>query len=240
MGKERIAVRVPCGWDVTGSVALFLVNLEKMNGEAVCPFEFHIGLKQNYKPADYARNVCVKEFLEHESLSRLWFVDSDVLPKTRECIRLLLSDDDIVGGAYDIWGQDRKDGPVRPTATTYIEAPQGGWYPAKVPDDGFYNIDAIGTGMMVIKRRVLADERLWKNGTKGAVFQNIYGDMGNIIISEDLDFCKRAKALGYTVVAHGAAKVGHIKTVNVADIVDYAREESAKNGSSPSLSVHAA
>lgn len=238
--KERIAVRVPCGWDVTASLAVFMVNLTKMSAEPLCPYDFNIGFIQNYKPADYARNKIVSDFLKDESFSRLWFIDSDILPK-KECMKLLISDDDIVGGTYDIWGSCQKDKAIRPTQTAYLDGiNQDGWIPVPVPADGFYNVDALGTGMMIIKRRVLADSRMWIGGTEGAVFQNLYGPMRNIEITEDLDFCRRAKALGYTVVAHGAIKVGHVKTVNVADIVTYAETESAKHGGSPNISVHAA
>lgn len=238
--KERIAVRVPCGWDVTASLAVFMVNLTKMSAEPLCPYEFNVGFVQNYKPADYARNKIVSDFLSDGSFSRLWFIDSDILPK-KECMKLLISEDDIVGGTYDIWGGYKKEEPVRATRTAYVDGvEQKGWIPVPVPADGFYNVDAIGTGMMIIRKRVLADERMWIGGEKGAVFQNIYGPMRNIEISEDLDFCRRAKSFGYTVVAHGAINVGHVKTVNVADIVAYAETESAKHGGSPHLSVHAA
>ena len=239
MGKERIAVRVPCGWDISASLAVFLVNLTKLSYEPDCPYEFQIGIKQNFKPADYARNVCVNDILADPTLSRLWFIDADIMPK-KECFLILGARDDIAGGTYELWGADAKDKPVGATTTAYIECETGGWYPASVPGDGFYEVGAIGTGMMMIRRRVLEDERMWIGGERGAVFQNIYGPMKNIKVSEDLDFCRRARTLGYTVVAHGGIKVGHVKTVNVDDIVAFAERESAKHGGSPNLSVHAA
>lgn len=238
MGKERIAVVVPCAWDVTGGVAVFMVNLVRLSAEPSCPFEFQVGIKQNYRPADYARNVAVLDVLDDKSISRLWFVDSDVLPRAKTLLPLLHCPDDIVGGSYEVWGKDDTRPEAHPTTTTYMEAEGGGWNPAFIQGEGFARVDAIGTGMMIIRRHVLEDERMWHDGVRGALFRNIYGPLGNIVISEDMDFCKRARALGYTISAHSHAKVGHVKTVNVEDIVAYAASEASKNGGSPSLSVH--
>jgi hypothetical protein len=241
--KERIAVRVPCGWEMSASLALFLSSLSKMSHARACPYDFHIGAAQNFRPVDHARNMIVKEFLDDESLSRLWFIDSDILPP-RECLELLGSEDDIVAAAYDIWGRYTRDGLVVATPTSYVEAPESDegpfWNPAAVPEDGFYRVDAAGTGMMIIKRKVLEDEGMKIHGDRDWLFQNVYGRLGKIVVSDDLDFCRRAKACGYTIAVHGGVRPGHVKTVNVRDIVAFAEAERNVNGGSQNLLVHPA
>jgi len=59
---------------------------------------------------------------------------------------------------------------------------------------GLTEVDAIGTGCIMIARRVLEDVK--------APFMNVYDENGIRKAGLDLEFCKKAKSKGYKVWAH--------------------------------------
>lgn len=238
MGKEVVAVRVPHMGFVSGSVTVFCNLLERMNMNPKNRFHFDCGFLPYVTPWDYARNVIVDDFLK-DGHSRLWFIDSDIVPPPTS-LRLLMADADIVAGAYPIWG---KKGPKHKPDLSWgvyewVEKDQGYIQP-DMPDEGVLERDGAATGMMIIKRRVLEDERMYysRNYTSwtgrpmrlpdhapGGIFLNRHKPNGQYDATEDLDFCYRAKKLGYTLKVDYAVKCGHLKQTDVLDIAKYSVE----------------
>lgn len=72
---------------------------------------------------------------------------------------------------------------------------------------------------MVIKRHVLEDKRLWLAPEKvdGVVpmFRWPRAITGATLGTDDLDFCKRARALGYKITAAPGVQWGHFKEVDL-------------------------
>jgi hypothetical protein len=82
--------------------------------------------------------------------------------------------------------------------------------------DGPLEVDGAGTGCMLIRRDVF--EALghpwfrwpeWIDEEKGTLER----------MSDDIDFCNRARDKGFKVVAHGNVRCGHIKQCDVANFV---------------------
>ena len=69
-------------------------------------------------------------------------------------------------------------------------------------------------GATVIRRKVLEDRRLWLAEPREdaiPVFREISDAYGKLCVSEDLDFCTRARALGYSIWCHSGIRWGHLK-----------------------------
>ena len=234
--KEHIAVRIPCGWNVTFALASMLYQLGKLNGEPLCPYRFTVGLVANVRPVDYARNLIVKEVLETDA-SRLWFIDSDVIP-SHNCIQILKHDADIVAGIYPMWGQMHRDKPEPPTPQFAVyDRTSDGFLHQEIREHGVAPCGAAGTGMMVIRRKVLEDPRMRldpnfkdllgrpqtvADDAPPCLFKELHAPNGRFEATEDMDFCFRAGELGYTLLADHGVKCDHIKTIGILDVVDYA------------------
>jgi hypothetical protein len=108
-----------------------------------------------------------------------------------------------------------------------------------MPEDGVIERDAAGTGMMIIARRVFEDPRMkypreYMTFTGRATtlrdcdpdgwFLNRHKPNGAYEATEDIDFCYRAKKLGYRLMVDYGVKSGHIKQVDVLDIAKYSVE----------------
>ena len=114
-----------------------------------------------------------------------------------------------------------------------------GYIQPDMPEDGVIERDAAGTGMMIISRRVLEDPRMkfpreWiaMTGKKRTLrdcdpdgwFKNRHKPNGAYETTEDIDFCYRAKKLGYRLFVDYGVKSGHIKQTDVLDIAKYSVE----------------
>jgi hypothetical protein len=235
--KERIAVRCPNMGMVSAAVTGFCCMLERISADPKCRFDFDTGFLSNTTPWDFARNQIVDEVLKDpRGFSRLWFLDSDIIPSPAS-LRLLLVDADIAAGPYPIWGKWGKDRKIEMQWSVYEwdEAKQGYLQP-DMPDDGVLERDGAGTGMMIIRRRVLEDPRMsypreyvsftgqrreFRDIDPNGVFCNRHKPNGQFDATEDLDFCYRAKNLGYTLKVDYAVKCGHIKSIDVLDVARY-------------------
>jgi len=143
-----------------------------------------------------ARNQCVYECLNGD-YTHLFFMDSDMIfpPKTLE--RLLKHDLDMVGGFYV-----RKRNEFYPTAFKLGERPNGKYRAEWIND--LREVEAIGTGCLLIKRKVLEAvgcpwfEYKWNGEPTGKM------------ITEDLVFCDKVKRLGFKIYCDGTIKCGHV------------------------------
>ena len=235
MAKEHISVQVPCTGGINPWLASMLTTLKSLNSEPSCPYHFSVGIVSHLHPADYARNVIVKEVLQTDA-SRLWFIDSDVKP-SENCIQILKWSGDIVAGIYPMWGQLHRDQPEPPSVHWCVYDRKGDTFvPQEILESGVVDCGAAGTGMMVIRRAVLEDERMRLPGeyvglggkamtlpedAPPALFKEIHAPNGRFDSTEDIDFCFRAADLGYSIKADHSVKCGHLKFIDVKDVASY-------------------
>jgi len=158
------------------------------------------------KPITQNRNKVVQDFLSKPEYDYLVMFDSDNVPPV-DFLNLVDFQLDIVGSLY--FGYQK--GMIVPWC---LERGKDGLF--TIVDlkgkRGLIECDAVGTGAIVIKRSVLEDERL------KFPFRNEYDADGIKLLGLDINFCKRAKEVGYKVYCHLDYISGHWVPVDLKDV----------------------
>jgi len=114
------------------------------------------------------RNKMVIKFLEDESLTHLFWIDSDIAFRPQSVCRLLLADRDVSAAVYPMksfnWpegglpqGMTRREFELRFGEFPYNPIDHGKAASKFVDPDGFVEVAEAPTGFMCIKRRVIYD-----------------------------------------------------------------------------------
>jgi len=155
------------------------------------------------KPISNNRNTIVQKFLATDC-DYLMMIDSDIIPPPN-ILKLVDFDKDIITPLMFVY----QKGELLPL---FLKRHQDGFYD---PDDylektGLVEIDATGTGCIVIKREVLEKIKY--------PFRNEYDVDGVKVLGLDFNFCKRAKELGYKSWVHLDYVAGHHTTYDLKDL----------------------
>jgi len=155
------------------------------------------------KPITNNRNSIVKDFLVSEC-DYLLMIDGDCIP-TDKLLDLADYDKDIIGGMC--FGYLKKM--LCPFA---MRKKKSGKYDILDIDQnsGVVECDAIGSGTMMIARRVLEDMPF--------PFRNEYDPEGIKTKGLDFNFCKRAKDMGYKVWVDTDMLVSHWSVMDLKEI----------------------
>lgn len=217
--KTGVLVAVP---NLSGQIALGLSNwlqfLAYKTLDATCPWFFRVHAPNGLYPHEFARNECVREFLQDRRMKKLWFIDADVVPQ-ENALDLLDFDEPMVSGCTNIWMNEHRDAEgfykhpiIKANAFKYQRATDD--FISIVPsNDGkpFY-CDATGASCLVIKREVIDDmPQPW--------FRTVRDPYGKMLRSEDLDFTKRATDRRHRLLYVPAVQFGHLKEIDVRQIV---------------------
>ena len=163
-----------------------------------------------------SRNVVVKTFLEQTDADWLLMIDSDERLSLETWHKLIDSAHDkdrpIVSGLVFAAFFDGDDG-LRPVPTIYRMDPEKGLEAIDgYPIDELIEVDATGTGCLLIHRSVLLDmqkQATVNQGKDWAWF--VEGAIDGTYFGEDLLFSKRLKSLQYKIHAHTGAILPHHK-----------------------------
>jgi len=162
-------------------------------------------------PISSNRNKITKRFLETDC-DFLIMIDHDIVPLSNPA-ELVFGDYDIVGMPAKVRQKDRAINWV-----AYVKAPIGVNY-APVDfsrldtDIEFYEVDAIGTGCIIIKREVLENLK--------APFHTPFDEDGVLTMGTDFAFCVKAKEAGYRVWVTPWRTCEHFKEVGLSDIMSW-------------------
>jgi hypothetical protein len=144
----------------------------------------------------YNRNLLVREM--DPEIEYLWFIDDDHTFDPGIVMNLITRGVDIVQPMcvtrkppYNPYGYRFADG-------DYHTIP---W--AKFPKSGLFEVDAVGTGGMLVHRRVF-------DAMPDPWFEE--GKLGPEHLGEDLWFCKKAKELGFKIYVDCDNPMGHLST----------------------------
>jgi hypothetical protein len=210
--KDKVCIGMVNNGTINSLLAMDLIHIAReKNGH----FD-HMVQVGNVGLTTRSRNVVVKTFLETTDANWLLMIDSDERLSLDTWRKLVSSADDIqrpiVSGlvfAAFFDGQDE----LRPVPTIYRMNMETGLQPIDdYPLDKLFEVDAVGTGCILIHRNVLLD--MQKNATVNqgkdwAWF--VEGAIDGTYFGEDLLFSKRLKSMGYKIFAHTGAILPHHK-----------------------------
>jgi hypothetical protein len=138
------------------------------------------------------RNRIVKDFLEdkygHSDV--LFMMDDDVVPPHQQWPQVMAAAPfDIVAAPVPI--AKLPDLPV--VLNVFNQTEDGRLLTAEVPDSGHIEVDSVGSGLVMIRREVLEHPEMKQP------FQQELDEWGTIVVGQDIQFCRRAKKLGFSI-----------------------------------------
>lgn len=140
------------------------------------------------------RENIAKEFLKSDS-THLLFVDSDMVFKTDDVRTLIKRDKDIIGASCNMKAEV-------PVTTVKIHDEEGKDV-SKIMPDGLLECYAVGTGFMLVARKVFETlSHPW--------FSYEQDKEGNTFRGEDMWFCGKARKAGFKVYCDPTIKIGHL------------------------------
>ena len=163
-----------------------------------------------------SRNVVVKTFLETTSAAWLLMIDSDERLSLETFHKLVNAAHDkdrpIVSGLVFAAFFDDQDS-LRPVPTIYqMDSERGLEAIDGYPIDEIIEVDAVGTGCLLIHRDVLLEMQKQTTPNQGKDWAwFVEGAINGTYFGEDLLFSKRLKSMGYKIHAHTGAILPHHK-----------------------------
>lgn len=190
-----VLVAIPnTGWirNEVGYTMIKLVNDRRYEVKITTPVD---------KPIDQNRNVISKKFID-EGWDYLLMIDSDNPPQ-KNPLDLVEKDLDIVGLPTLQVKTDEKNGMYWVVMREVEEGYQG----HLSNQQGIQEVDAVGTGCILIARRVLEKVK--------APFMRDWDENGIAQLGQDFMFCKKAKEKGFKVWSAWDYPCWHFKEVNL-------------------------
>jgi len=163
-----------------------------------------------------SRNLVVKTFLETTEAAWLLMIDSDErlsLPTFKKLVDAAHDKDcPIVSGLVFAAFFDGDDS-LRPVPTIYrMDVEKGLEAIDDYPIDKLIEVDAVGTGCLLIHRSVLLEMQKQATENQGKDWAwFVEGAINGTYFGEDLLFSKRLKSMGFKIHAHTGAILPHQK-----------------------------
>lgn len=194
----------------------FLEACEAANAAGI---PVHPGWQKNPHNVATCRNEAVAEFLFKPEYSHLLFVDDDVTIPRDAVIRLAalaeLPGHDVVCGCYPSVKYYEPDIPTPYVVVLPLGGSKNADWMTQYPR-GVVEVEAAGGGCMMISRAVLKTiGHPWFR-----CLETYRPDEGRIeIVTDDVDFCQRARGAGFRIWADGNIRCGHTKPIDVAALI---------------------
>ena len=210
--SHRVCIGMVNNGTIDAMLAIDLIHIAKeRNGH----FD-HMVQVGNIGLTTRSRNVVVKTFLEQTDAEWLLMIDSDERLSLEAWHKLLDAANDkdrpIVSGLVFAAFFDGEDS-LRPVPTIYRMDPEKGLEAIDgYPIDELIEVDATGTGCLLIHRSVLLDMQKQATSNQGKDWAwFVEGAIDGTYFGEDLLFSKRLKSMGYKIFAHTGAILPHHK-----------------------------
>ncbi len=141
-------------------------------------------------------------------------IDADNPPMNNP-LDLIELNKDIIGCPTPVYHFTDKVKGERPWyENAYKYVPEDGAYKEYPNKKGLQQVDAVGTGCILIARRVFDDI----NMRKGAFTRKLNPD-GTVNKGNDISFCERARELGFKIFAHYDYRCQHFNEVEMHEII---------------------
>ena len=210
--KDRVCIGMVNNGTIDSLLAMDLIHIAK---EKDGHFD-HMVQVGNIGLTTRSRNVVVKTFLETTNANWLLMIDSDERLSLDTWHKLIDSAHDkdrpIVSGLVFAAFFDNEDA-LRPVPTIYLMDSEKGLQPIDgYPENQLIEVDAVGTGCILIHRSVLLDMQKQATPNQGKNWAwFVEGAIDGTYFGEDLLFSKRLKSMGYKIFAHTGAILPHHK-----------------------------
>jgi GT2 family glycosyltransferase len=198
---------------VNGAFAYRLIQLAQARSARLGPFVRVKGSGLLSKQ----RNRVVKQFLDGTKSDWLLLIDSDEQLSLEAFDKLLETAHDkerpvVAGLVFAGFGIEGAPYP-KPVPAIFQDAPEGFLPLYKYDKDSVFEIDAAGTGCLLIHRSVLEKMRETADKNQGTDWCWFWdGPLDGNWIGEDLLFCRRIKALGFPIYVNTGAILPHQKS----------------------------
>jgi hypothetical protein len=214
---DKVCIGMVTNGSIHGLLAQDLIHISKEKSRR---FD-HLVQVANIGLTTRSRNLVVKTYLETTESEWLLMVDSDERLSVDTWLKLIDTAHDterpIVSGLVFAAFFDDADN-LRPVPTIYRMIESGLEAIDNYDIDSVMEVDATGTGCLLIHRSVLLDiqEKATSNqGKDWAWF--VEGAIDGTYFGEDLLFSKRVKSLGYPIHVHTGAVLPHHKQFWLTD-----------------------
>jgi hypothetical protein len=198
---------------VNGAFAYRLIQLAQARSARLGPFVRVKGSGLLSKQ----RNRVVKQFLDGTKSDWLLLIDSDEQLSLEAFDKLLETAHDkerpvVAGLVFAGFGIEGAPYP-KPVPAIFQDAPEGFLPLYKYDKDSVFEIDAAGTGCLLIHRSVLEKMRETADANQGTDWCWFWdGPIDGNWIGEDLLFCRRIRALGFPIYVNTGAILPHQKS----------------------------
>jgi len=198
---------------VNGAFAYRLIQLAQARSARLGPFVRVKGSGLLSKQ----RNRVVKQFLDGTKSDWLLLIDSDEQLSLEAFDKLLETAHDkerpvVAGLVFAGFGVEGAPYP-KPVPAIFQDAPEGFLPLYKYDKDSVFEIDAAGTGCLLIHRSVLEKMRETADKNQGIDWCWFWdGPVDGNWIGEDLLFCRRIRALGFPIYVNTGAILPHQKS----------------------------
>jgi len=136
-------------------------------------------------------------------------------PPMKNVLDVVFLDKDIIGCPTPVWHfADDKPGerPIYWNGYDYFEPEDG--YKEHDEKEGLQSVDAVGTGCIIIACRVLMHRDMQKG-----CFSRILNSNGTVYKGNDLAFCERARAAGFSIWCHYNYPCRHVVELELMESV---------------------
>ena len=190
--------KAPLAIDVVRSIASLLKMKE---------FDVNLIIAHGFQTAEARNNL-----VEQSKADYLFFQDSDVVVTPEDLLKLYNHQKDIVSGIY--FGKAMPYNPI-----IYKAIPQTSGYAfVQNVEKGLIEIDGCGFGCCLVKKEVFKEIRT-------PYFE--FNTIGNCS-TEDFDFCRKAKRLGFKIWADWDIQLKHIGDYGFS-ITDWRRMKNSQD-----------
>jgi hypothetical protein len=210
--KKNVLVSFPNkGWihKLVFMAGAKLLNDSRYNVNVIVPT--HVPYENNLH---HIVNDFVSEKIEGGEYDYWLNIDADN-PPMRNPLDLIALDKDIIGcptPVYHFTNEIKGERPWYENAYKYI--PEKDAYTEYSVKDGLQRVDAVGTGCVLIARRVFENPEM----RKGAFTRKLNPD-GTVERGNDISFCERATANGFGIWAHYDFRCQHFNEIEMHEVI---------------------
>jgi hypothetical protein len=210
--SHKVSIGICDPGTVNGDFALRMVQLTQARSSRLGPYIRAQGSGLLSK----LRNRVVKTFLDGTTSDWLLLVDTDEQLSAEAFDALINTAHDkerpvVAGLVFGAWDTDQSIYPM-PVPVIYHDNPEGLVSITNYKRNAVFEIDACGTGCVLIHRSVLEKMRETADPNQGTDWCWFWdGPVKGEWVSEDILFCRRVRQLGFPIYVNTAAVLPHQK-----------------------------